>query len=284
MKTGGRLSDRDRYLVAELGNLDALPDQARLTESALDFALLWPRDVPAEQIGTPQWTRDNGAYTFEFKRACFDPASGRLELTALRANCWTFEITHTGSGVDRRRDIPPLPIKCPQCNADWELFTSGQRRTGRSGTRAAPVRRSATWVRGYEKIVQVLVDALGRELLDDGDLARRLVLFSDSRQDAAKLSAGLEKRHYQDLVRQLIVEQLASSSLPMTSRRCAPSCWVIARRMLLRPTNGSEQRSQISTTRSATYTTRLPAAEGRHWIVGLRRRPQVERSQRSRST
>ncbi len=34
------------------------------------------------------------------------------------------------------------------------------------------------------------------------------MLFSDSRQDAAKLSAGFEKRHYQDVVRQLILEAL----------------------------------------------------------------------------
>ena len=210
VEDGGRFSDRDRYLVAELGNLDALPDQARITESALDFALLWPRDVPAEEISTPRWARDNGDYTFEFKRAQFDPASGRLELTALRANCWTFEITHTGSGVDRRSDIPPLPIKCPQCNADWELFTSGRgiKPIWSASRTRSPIRSMGT---GYEKIAQVLVDALGRELLHDGALARRLVLFSDSRQDAAKLSAGLEKRHYQDLVRQLIVEQLANS-------------------------------------------------------------------------
>lgn len=207
----GRLSDGDRYLVAELGNLDALPDQARVTESALDFALLWPRDVPGDEIGTPKWTRDDGAYTFEFKQACFDPASGRLELRALGANCWTFEITHTGSGVDRRESIPPLPIKCPQCNADWELFTGGpgSKPIWNASRTRSPIRNMGT---GYEKIVQVLVDALGRELLSDGDLARRVVLFSDSRQDAAKLSAGLEKRHYQDLVRQLIVEQLANPS------------------------------------------------------------------------
>ena len=211
VEVGGRLSDQDRYLVAELGNLDALPDQARVTESALDFALVWPRDVAAEEIGTTQWRRDSGDYTFEFKRASFDPASGRLELTALGANCWTFEVTHTGPGVDRRRDIPPLPTKCPLCNADWELFTSGLGRKpiwNPSRTRS-PIRSMGT---GYEKIAQVLVDALGRELLADGDLARRLVLFSDSRQDAAKLSAGLEKRHYQDLVRQLIVELLAGSA------------------------------------------------------------------------
>ena len=48
---------------------------------------------------------------------------------------------------------------------------------------------------GFEKLSQVLTDGLMRQLGDD----RKLVLFSDSRQDAAKLAAGMEKRHYQDL-------------------------------------------------------------------------------------
>jgi hypothetical protein len=57
---------------------------------------------------------------------------------------------------------------------------------------------------GFEKVSQVLSDALLRHLGGD----RKLVVFSDSRQDAAKLAAGLEKSHYQDLVRQLLVTTL----------------------------------------------------------------------------
>ena len=57
---------------------------------------------------------------------------------------------------------------------------------------------------GFEKITQVLSDALMRDL----GSSRKLVIFSDSRQDAAKLSAGLEKRHYQDLLRQLLIRSL----------------------------------------------------------------------------
>lgn len=208
--SGGRFSDQERYLVAELGQLDALPDQGRVTESALDFALVWPKAVPEERILDRRWTRDNGAYVFEFKPALFEANSGRLSL-APQYNCWTFQVDHVGRSQDRRAEIPPLPIKCPQCHADWELFTSGQGARpifSRSRTRS-PIRTMGT---GYEKIAQVLVDALTRELIDDGEQARRLVLFSDSRQDAAKLSAGLEKRHYQDLVRELIVQQLGSGS------------------------------------------------------------------------
>ena len=208
--SGGRFSDQERYLVAELGQLDALPDQGRVTESALDFALIWPKAVPEERILDRRWTRDNGAYVFEFKPALFEANSGRLSLTP-QYNCWTFQVDHVGRSQDRRAEIPPLPIKCPQCHADWEMFTSGQGARpifSRSRTRS-PIRTMGT---GYEKIAQVLVDALTRELIDDGEQARRLVLFSDSRQDAAKLSAGLEKRHYQDLVRELIVQQLGSGS------------------------------------------------------------------------
>jgi len=208
---GGRFSDQERYLVAELGQLDALPDQGRVTESALDFALIWPKAVPDTRILDRSWTRDNGAYVFEFKPALFEANSGRLSLTP-QYNCWTFQVDHLGRSQDRRDEIPPLPIKCPQCHADWEMFTSGQGARpifSRSRTRS-PIRTMGT---GYEKIAQVLVDALTRELIDDGEQARRLVLFSDSRQDAAKLSAGLEKRHYQDLVRELIVQQLDSGAV-----------------------------------------------------------------------
>ncbi|MCZ7666530.1 MAG: hypothetical protein M5U34_04525 [Chloroflexi bacterium] len=56
-------------------------------------------------------------------------------------------------------------------------------------------------VTGFSKINQVLADALLRELAVDN---RKLVMFSDSRQDAAKLSAGSELNHYRDLIRQFV--------------------------------------------------------------------------------
>lgn len=61
---------------------------------------------------------------------------------------------------------------------------------------------------GFEKINQVLTTELANDL---GDAERKLIVFTDSRQDAAKLSAGLGLRHYQDLLRQLLYTRLASS-------------------------------------------------------------------------
>ena len=60
---------------------------------------------------------------------------------------------------------------------------------------------------GFQRVVQLLCDGLVREMEQRQN--RKLVLFSDSRQDAAKLSAGLEKRHYQDILRELIVSELS---------------------------------------------------------------------------
>jgi hypothetical protein len=57
--------------------------------------------------------------------------------------------------------------------------------------------------------VQLLSDALMREL-DPG--ARKLVLFSDSRSDAAKLSTGVKLDHYRDVLRQVIYAHLAAET------------------------------------------------------------------------
>lgn len=209
---GERFADQTRFLVAELGDLDAIPDHARVEDNCLNSLLYWPRAVDAEVV-PEDWKRSLGAasYVFGFRAASLDPISGRIEPSKIgRHTGWVFEVRKPGGGDDARERIPGLPIECPQCEADWELFKSGRGAlpiTSRSRTRS-PIRRMGT---GYEKIGQVLVDALVRELkgAEHQERQRRLVLFSDSRQDAAKLAAGLEKRHYQDLVRELIVAELS---------------------------------------------------------------------------
>ncbi|MFQ5472171.1 MAG: hypothetical protein ACE5FA_04705 [Dehalococcoidia bacterium] len=59
---------------------------------------------------------------------------------------------------------------------------------------------------GFQRIMQLLSDALLREIPDANK--RKLVLFSDSRQDAAKLSTGIKQAHYLDNVRQIAFGQL----------------------------------------------------------------------------
>ncbi len=207
-----RFADEERFLVPELGDLDAIPDQARTEETSLNSAMYWPNLIPQQQI-PDSWRRSHSGsrYEFAFRAATFEPRTGRLRHTSPGSHTgWTFEVSHKG-GKDHRDRVPALPIRCPHCEADWEMFAWGPNKrpiTDRSRSRS-PIQQMGT---GNEKIGQVLIDALVRELRSGNDehreVRRRLVLFSDSRQDAAKLSAGLEKRHYQDLVREFIVSVL----------------------------------------------------------------------------
>ena len=204
---GERLHDLERFLVAELGDLDRLPDQALDRETCRNFTIYWPRAIQEEELAVkPSWTREN--YRFEFRPAVFDHHTGRLKVSKQGQTGWTFEVS--GGGKNSKLDqVPPLPIFCPQCGTDWEVTFAGKVHD-RSRTRSS-IRSMGT---GYEKLAQVLVDGLIRELRTESESARKLVLFTDSRQDAAKLSAGLEKRHYQDLIRQLLVEELLKAQVP----------------------------------------------------------------------
>ena len=59
-----------------------------------------------------------------------------------------------------------------------------------------PLRNHRT---GFQKACQVIASALCREMSErqNNRPTRKLVIFSDSRQDAAKLAAGMERDHFQ---------------------------------------------------------------------------------------
>lgn len=202
MGDGERLEDIERFLVAEVEDLDRLPDQAREWETCRDFTIYWPKPIAEDQLGSPKkWTRDG--YTFEFRPASLDAKTGKMKISKRGQTGWTFEVSDKSVNNSQIKRIPALPIMCPHCGADWEMNKNAP--VFDRGRTRSPIRTMGT---GYEKLAQVLVDSMVRELRSADGASRKLVMFSDSRQDAAKLSAGLEKRHYQDLIRELLVEEL----------------------------------------------------------------------------
>ena len=207
LNPGERLHDEERYMVAEVGDLDSLPDQAQERETCRDFTIYWPRPISEAELATrPLWTREG--YTFEFRPAAYNHDNGRLRVSRQGQTGWTYEVSDNGISDSKIHKIPPLPIFCPQCGTDWESYKGVLPVTDRNRTRS-PIGKMGT---GYEKLGQVITDGLIRELRGEDDNSRKLVLFSDSRQDAAKLSAGLEKRHYQDLIREMLVKELLTGT------------------------------------------------------------------------
>jgi Lhr-like helicase len=190
------------HLYADIAEIERLPHEARSGRSADDYLVFWPR---TDKLATrSSWTRSSGdrSYEFEFRPSRYDPATGELRNTKLGRTGWSFHVAGI-KGATHLSDVPPVPTQCPACGDDWEIWRS-RPVEDRTRTRSA-IRTMGT---GFEKVSQVLGDSLLRSLGDP----RKIVLFSDGRQDAAKLSAGLEKAHYQDLVRQLLVSEVAKGA------------------------------------------------------------------------
>lgn len=199
----------DVMLLADHPELAKLPDQVKLGRTAANYLVYWPRPVTQlTELDDHTWQRDSGAVTHAFRRSRLDPHSGALSNTAEDFTGWSFHVTVARDRAGRaRRDIgslSPFPTQCPACGVDWEI------RYGPAGAlphtdpkrQRSPIRGMRT---GFEKINQILATELATDLSPED---RKLIIFTDSRQDAAKLSAGLDLRHYQDLLRMLLYAEL----------------------------------------------------------------------------
>lgn len=88
-----------------------------------------------------------------------------------------------------------LPHQCPCCEV---------KSRGKENNIISPLKRHST---GVQKVNQVMADALVKILKYEGSNPK-IVLFSDSRQSAAKLSAGIELDHYRDALRWAIINAI----------------------------------------------------------------------------
>lgn len=202
----------DTLLLADVPELAKLPDQVQLERTANNYLVYWPNAASTlDALDRPHWTRDNRRVHYQFRRSELSPATGGIRNTGTQGGHtgWTFHAFVPPAARAHRNPttISPFPTLCPSCGDDWEI------QYGRGGirlphtdplTQRSPIRGMRT---GFEKINQVLTTELATDLTSDD---RKLIMFTDSRQDAAKLSSGLSLRHYQDLLRLLIHRQIAA--------------------------------------------------------------------------
>ena len=193
---GYRDADRDGnnswFVTPDYPDLERVPDRAAsLDRNHEEYLVFWPargRPLARQNRNKPpswKWTQEREA-GFAWRPAILDLVDGRVELSTGRA-------ARTPDQVSGYLFVAPLaeteafPSKCPHCAADWA------RRLGVK----SPIRDLGS---GFQRIMQILGDTLVRAM-PDGD-GRKLVLFSDSRLDAAKLSTGIKLSHYRDTLRQ----------------------------------------------------------------------------------
>lgn len=203
---GYRSHDGDQVtLVHEQPILELLPMDDPGKKLFSQYAVFWPstRDKPLElgwqQLGVPR----------KWVPAELDPASGELRRGGRMdsPNGWLYEV----AGKKKDQQYAAFPSRCARCDTD---FT----RRGISEGPGDPTESRSPLTHhmlGQQRVNQVLSATLLR-LLDQPE-SRKLVLFTDSRQDAAKLSAGIELEHYRDSVRQCLLRSVEDISLDLAS-------------------------------------------------------------------
>ncbi len=193
------------YLSPDHPDLEASPDMASLDRDYARYAVFWPAEK-GMQPATQQWSQDGVQRLWQ--AAFFVVAEGRVALggntQATRGYLYRVPQMHGANG--EILDPAPqglaqsagraYPARCPRCDTNWARRDIG-----------SPVRTQRT---GFQKLAQVLSDVLLREVGFENPSGRKLVVFSDSRQDAAKLSAGMRFAHYRDIVRQALAAALAN--------------------------------------------------------------------------
>lgn len=205
-------------------DIEGIPEKAAETlverRSYADYAVFWPQ---ADQEFVPhERARGNAAFWKQpiirgeavpneayWRPARIDSRSGRVETGE------NFPANGTPDGPDwiygrvfRIESVPDpeaaqrlraMPAVCPGCGANHELGKF--RLSSIRGFRTGFGQTSQTFAK--ELLLQLPV----------GDDTRKLVVFSDSRDDAAQVANGIERNHYGDLLRELLTQYLQQQVL-----------------------------------------------------------------------
>ena len=185
-------------LTADLPDIADMPNRMFSGQQHGKYAVFWPvKGIEPNAEPADIQYRHNGIER-RWVPAKLSVYSGELRRGTIRSSQesvdgWAYVVS--GTDADGQ---PALSPKCPRCDADY-------RRRRRHQT---PLRVHRT---GFQKACQVIAGALAREMPPkDGkeNPSRKLVIFSDSRQDAAKLASGMEQDHYRDMVRILLLKAM----------------------------------------------------------------------------
>jgi Lhr-like helicase len=199
------------FLLPELPDLESAPDRSMPQRLHGTYHMYWP--TASSSAHTPlrdQWTALDT--TFAFQPAVLTPGAGLVRGPIPGEQHSGYLYTITARQPSRRAQIPrisAIPTRCPNCDDRWEItyvpFGRQQALPLTSPRRmSSPIRSLRV---SAERVSQVIGEAMIHRLYAD-PADHRLIAYSDSRQDAARLAGGLDAAHYRDTVRQLVVRQL----------------------------------------------------------------------------
>jgi DEAD/DEAH box helicase domain-containing protein len=186
-------------------DIEGIPD--RKTSVALDrlsyseFAVFWAsRDIKASQAWNQPLRHGKGGSKARWDKSFLNTRNGQVVLgdtdpsnqeNAVKGYLFNLrEVSEADLTATRA-----LPAICPCCAIDYSHPEKKKK---------SPIRGFRT---GFSKISQLLSKEIFYQFPESAD-SRKLVVFSDSREDAASISNGIERSHYGDLVREAIFDEL----------------------------------------------------------------------------
>lgn len=170
--------------------------------------LSWDKTGPAVDGGKGQ-----GKVRIAFTPAALDHGLGFVEVNGSAPNGWILRY----SGIDSDDDeiaLPALPERCPRCDTRT-THTEGARFY--RGVVRSPIRAHTS---GAAQSTQLYLSQLVRSMGDKPEESRTIV-FTDSRDDAARTAAGVALNHHKDLIRQIaqqILDEGATSIRPLIEK------------------------------------------------------------------
>lgn len=245
----GMFGETSWCLLPDSSDLENVPHH-QISEDVLrrtyrQFGVFWPgkqeemtphADIKnGDIVNNFRWNRvqkangkedDDNRLFGEWKTAYLHKKSGKIILENAPANIndyvegQIYRIVvqdRLGNDIDiadtnRQTDYVSMPHTCPACGTNCQPYFNDNRTRGRR----SPIRGFHT---GFAKFSQLLADEMMKQLPLMPD-KHKLVAFSDSRESAAKLSAGIESNHFKEMVREVLGKVYRKTFNDVEKKKC----------------------------------------------------------------
>lgn len=141
---------------------------------------------------------DGKVKKFLFQKAVYDARLGTMKQAGPTKKPTGLIFTNP-SNVEK---MPALPEKCPSCGSSRNQMLN-RSKSFWYGSVKSPIMGMRT---GLGATTQLIADRASSAIRDASINNAQMIIFSDSRDSAADLSAGLELNHFQNLIRQLVFQ------------------------------------------------------------------------------
>jgi DEAD/DEAH box helicase domain-containing protein len=178
-----------------------------------EYRWYWPGGEMPRKSSWEHTSPSGKAVRMQFQRGTFNHFSGLLDNATSPGTGLIF--FPPASGLGPGETIAALPEACPCCLSNRRAINAMKenRRAFFTGVVKSPVRGLRT---GLNVTTQLIADR-SMFATGDGSQSEKMIAFTDSRDDAADLAAGIELNHYRDLVRQLVHSSLAPKAVPTSA-------------------------------------------------------------------